>query len=140
MKVNIMGKLKRRLLFGGETIEYWNARWQRLDGGFGIQHSEVYGRAGLYRAVLDKRVVFVGCSIKLHERLQQLISQKELTTNNYYSARKIREHVGELELEVLLPERRLGVCLNINALKWAMIRQLRPAWNYGPRFSRKDRK
>jgi hypothetical protein len=135
-----MGSLKRRLLFGGETIEYWNAHWQRLAGGFSVEHREVYGRAGLYQAVLAESVVFVGCSIKLHKRLQQLRSEKELRTNSYYSARKIREHTGELELEVLLPERRSGVCLDINALKWAMIRQLRPVWNYGPRFRRKDSK
>ncbi len=112
----------------------------RLDGGFGIQHNKVYGRIGLYRAILATEVVFIGCSIDLNARLQQLRSQKELTTNNYYSARQIREHVGKLELEVLLPEPRVGRRLNITALKWAMIRHSRPVWNYGLPFRRKDRK
>ena len=135
-----MGRQKRRLLFGGETIEYWNAQWQRLAGGFRVGHTEVYGRAGLYRAILDGRVVFVGCSIKLNERLQQLRSERELATNNYYSARKIRQRIGVLELEVLLPQRRPGTCLSVTTLKSAMVRHARPIWNCARPFSRKGRK
>jgi len=140
MKVNTMGKLKGPPLYGGQKLEYWNGQWESLDGGFGIQHKKVHGRFGLYRAVLAKKVVFIGCSIDLNARLQQLRSGKELSTNNYHSARKIREHVGELELEVLLPERRLRARLNITTLKWAMVRQSRPVWNYSLPFRRENRK
>lgn len=135
-----MQKPKSPPLYGGQTLEYWNERWELLEGGFGVQHDKVHGRIGLYRAVLAKEVVFIGCSIDLNARLQQLRSVKELSTNNYYSARRIREHVGQLELEVLLPEWRLGACLNITTLKWAMMRSSRPVWNYNHPFRRKGRK
>ncbi len=135
-----MGKLKQPPLYNGHTLEHWNGQWGRLDGGFGIQHNKVYGRTGLYRAVLATEVVFIGCSIDLNARLQQLRSKKELSTNNYYSARKIREHVGKLELEVLIPEPHLGKRLNITTLKRAMIRHSRPVWNCGLPFRPKDRK
>jgi len=135
-----MGKSKRPPLYGGQLLEYWTGQWEPLDGGFGIKHKKVYGRMGLYRAVLAKKVVFIGCSIDLNARLQQLRSEKDLKTNNYYSARKIREHISELKLEVLLPERCLGACLNINTLKWAMIRHSRPVWNYNRPIRRKNGK
>jgi len=135
-----MRKSKRPPRYGGQPLEHWNGQWEPLDGGFGIKHKKVYGRSGLYRAVLAKKVVFIGCSKDLDARLQQLRSERNLKTNNYYSARKKREHVSELELEVLLPVRCLGACLSITALKWAMVRHSRPLWNYSRPIRRKNRK
>lgn len=140
MKVYIMVKRKPPPLYGGQTLDYWDSRWELLDGGFGIQHDRVYGRRGLYRAVLGRRVEFIGGSTKLDARLQQLRSEKELSTNNYYSARKIREYVDQLELEVLLPEWCLGAYLDIPTLKRAMVRHSRPAWNCNRPIRRKGRK
>jgi hypothetical protein len=116
--------------FGGHTLEYWDEQWERLDGGFRVAHPKVCGRAGLYRAVLGDQEVCIGCSVELDERLQQLRSPRDLSTNRYYSARKIREHIGSLHLEVLLPDRTVSPSTFIARLKFAMIRERRPIWNW----------
>lgn len=137
MRKNPKSKLPKS--FGGHSLEHWDRRWIRLEGGFTVRHRKLAGAVGLYRAVLGNTIMFIGCSTALDRRLQQLRSEKELRSNSYYSARQIRKHIREAHLEVLLferPERNLSV----NKLKTTLVREHRPEWNWHRPSERRIRK
>lgn len=124
-------------LFNGETLEEQDAKWQRVEGGFSVTHKELHGSAGLFRAILNGEVMYIGCSAapyggRLYQRLRNFLGEPQ-TANSHYAALKIREHIDCLDLEVLITGRSWRDISGTLALRNAMVRLYQPDWNRAPR-------
>ncbi len=119
------------LVICGRTIEEWDMRWEAVPGGFAGEHPELIGVPGLARAVLNGQVMYILRAIEdrgLQKGLQR-IRGKPQTGNAGFGARKIKEHIADLDLEILRVEDVGSTTGCIKELKSRMIDLHRPTWD-----------
>lgn len=123
----------KQTIIAGKSVGQWDGEWQRLKGGFAVKHREVHGYVGVFRAVQGADVMYIGCSSaakggKLYQRLLNFKNQEQ-QSNSHYGARKIREHIGTLSLDVICLGRTSKDRFSARELKRLMIELHQPAWN-----------
>ena len=121
------------LVIGGKTMDEWESEWVRAPGGFKTSHPELHGDVGLYRAVLNGVVVFIGRATQfmaagLFTRIQDF-RNKPSSGTDHFGAREILARVDDLELEVLVTGRGWKCAELAVQLRPKMIRRHNPRWN-----------
>lgn len=125
--------VKKEKLVAGKTLDQWDEEWKPLDGGFGKDHKDVYGYVGLYRAVENGNVKYIGNGVQyqrggLYRRLA-VLRGKEQTGNSHYGAQRIREHIDTLALEILSVGKGGLNADYAKELKPLMVKRYDPIWN-----------
>jgi hypothetical protein len=90
----------------GKTISQWDRDWTPIAGGFSVPHPELRQSVGLIRAVFRGQVMYIGQATEwknggLAKRLADF-TRPSPSGREHYGARYIRDHLGQLELEVLI--------------------------------------
>jgi hypothetical protein len=118
----------------GRTTEEWDRRWVDVPGGFSVAHPELYGKAGLYRALEEGEVVFLGRSSamrpenRLTKRLYDLRRPGD-SGRRYRGGAFIHEHMDELGLQVLIVGNDQRACGDTVRLLRGMLSRRRPREN-----------
>lgn len=126
-------KPRKAAKFGGKTIDEWELEWRPVKGGFAIAHNELLRSVGLYRAVLNGQIVYIGRGVqtKKHGLYTRLLDfQGKLSkAGDHYAGRKIWAHQKQLKLEILdLGWGWASVKLTMK-LRPRMVARHRPEWN-----------
>ncbi len=117
---------------GGKPLREWNDSWQPVPGGFKTKHPELRHHIGLARALLNGQTMYILCATEVGEGIEkglQRIRGRPQTGNAGSGAKKIREHIDELDLEVLLVGNTAQSIEPSKSLKTAMINYYDPEWN-----------
>ncbi len=98
---------------------------------------------GLYRAILDEEIVYIGKATELHnggfcKRLRDYTRNSD-SSRNYPTGRMMYQYKDKLQIEILIFERKDEFVPDINALEKQLIQQYKPKWN-NKLSNRKNRK
>lgn len=98
---------------------------------------------GLYRAILDEEIVYIGKATELHnggfcKRLRDYTRNSD-SSRDYPTGRMMFQHKDKLQIEILIFERKDELVPDINALEKQLIKQHKPKWNV-QLSNRKNRK
>ena len=88
---------------------------------------------GLYRAILDGVVVYIGKATELHngglrKRLRDYTRLSQ-SARNYQAGSLMHKHKNEIIIEIILFERDLKSIPAIEAMEKELINKMKPAWN-----------
>lgn len=128
-----MAKRKPITEVEGRTIRDWNRNWIRVEGGFGRPHPELRHKVGLYRAILNGRVMAIGKGADRQGGLAKRIAdfrRDSDSARDHHAGELIHEHLHELELQVLITGSTADPAARWTAvlLKTPMIRLHNPRW------------
>jgi len=94
----------------------------------------VYGKdIGVYRAILDKKIVYIGKATELNnggfrKRLRDY-TRSSTSARNYSSGKQMYKNRDKIRIEIILFNRSLESIPEIDALETKLIRELKPIWN-----------
>jgi excinuclease UvrABC nuclease subunit len=88
---------------------------------------------GLYRAILNEEIVYIGKATELNnggfrKRLRDYTRRSE-SARNYTAGRLMHSHMDEIYIHILIFERTSESISKINEAEAALIQQLKPKWN-----------
>jgi hypothetical protein len=113
-RVNDMNNnITRETIVAGKPLAEYD-RWVEVPGGFSAPHPELYGKAGLYRAVEHGEVVVIGKAAgrpenRLSGRLYDLRRPGD-SGRRYRAGRYINTNMDRLRLEVLITGSNSAAC------------------------------
>lgn len=120
----------------GRSVKDWNKEWIQVEGGFGVEHEHLRGKVGLYKASQNGQAMYIGQGAEyratgLFKRLRDIRSETS-SAGRHEGARRIREHINCIDLEVLVTGTRANDADTATKLKSKMIKALSPPWNEPP--------
>jgi hypothetical protein len=120
-------------IIDGKTIIEWEREWRTVEGGFTVQHPELIGKAGLFRANLRGHTAVIGKAAggwrcRLTKRISDFCRPSS-SGRNHKTGRFIHDHQQELELQVLVTGSDRHACELANRLKTAMTYHHSPSIN-----------
>jgi hypothetical protein len=116
-----------------KLLSQWDLDWKRIEGGFRAPHPELRNKIGVFRAVLNDKVMYVGIGTEhsnggLAKRIADF-SRSSDSARKSQSGRNIFEHRHNLEIDILVLAPIPGARATAKLLKTAMIERSRAAWN-----------
>jgi hypothetical protein len=118
---------------GGKAVRSWESLWKPLPGGFKKKHPELRNEVGLIRAVLRDEIMYI---IRAAEHLTggiekglQRIRGVEQTGNKSFGPQMLRQHIDEIDVEVLIVGSSYKDAEITKELKSIMIKIHDPLWN-----------
>ena len=131
-------------MVAGLPLGEWMKQVEVVPGGFAVEHPDLRDVVGLFFAVQDSRIVFVGQGTEtgkgrgLYKRLMDFLRDGE-SGRKHFGGRMIYASRHKLELRVLITgdDKRSGGLAK--QLRKAMIALHRPDWNKAKRRSPKLR-
>ena len=116
-----------------QPLSEWLDGSEPIPGGFARGHDRLKGKVGLYFAVLDGRIVYIGRAVELrngglYKRLADFWRDGD-SGRKHYAGRMIHEHRDTLDLRVLITGedgRAVGLA---KLLRAPLIALHKPIWN-----------
>ena len=95
--------------------------------------SEYSKDIGVYRAILNEKVVYIGKATELsnggfRKRLRDY-TRRSNSARNYPAGVLMHKHKDKIEIEIMIFERTLDSISGIETLETKLIKELNPAWN-----------
>ena len=117
----------------GKLLAQWDLEWKRVDGGFLSPHPELRHQIGLFRAMLNDRVMFIGIGTEdrnggLAKRIADF-TRTSPSARRHQGGQNIFDHKRDLALDVLTLAGASNTRVIAKRIKAAMIERHRPAWN-----------
>ena len=117
----------------GKPLSEWIDQFVIVPGGFATPQDHLKGKVGLYIAVLDGQIMYIGRAVEcgnngLYKRLADFWREGD-SGRKHYAGKMIHEHRGRLELRVLVTGddgRAVGLA---KLLRAALIALHKPIWN-----------
>ncbi|WP_144096734.1 hypothetical protein [Croceicoccus sediminis] len=121
----------RNTSIGCKTVAEWEKLWEPLPNAFSDDHSDLRNIVGLFRIILNGETKYIVRATEpkggIAKGLRR-ISGPDQTGNRGYGARKVREHLDEVTVEIL----RVGSVGNSSEIAKELKRELNrlhnPVW------------
>lgn len=115
--------------FEDKTLSEWDGRWQHIGTLATAKLSQLSSSIGVYRALLEGKVVYVGRAIERHnggfrKRLRDYTRKSE-SGRKHRSGQRMHDNANLLEIEVL----RTKSVATAKVLEKHFIAKYRPSWN-----------
>ncbi|MBA2935307.1 hypothetical protein HZF05_14560 [Sphingomonas sp. CGMCC 1.13654] len=123
------------------TLAEWEKEWEVIPGGFRADRSHLRKDVGLYCAVQNRRIVFIGRATEwknggLAKRIADF-SRQSGSARDHHGGERIHDNLDGLELRVLITGAGKEAAEIAKLLCPPMIALHRPAWNVRRRRSGK---
>lgn len=129
---------------GGISADEWDTLWGTIDGGLKRRQPQLAGELGLYRCILNNRVVALGTGIDIKDGMTKRLFDFVRTSpsgRNHHAGQLIFAHRNQIVLQVLLTGSGRQAQKIARELKAIMMERHKPAWNLvqGPGPSVRDK-
>lgn len=116
---------------GQRSLSEWNTLWQPLPDASTQPHSELSGKIGLMRFVLDGETKYIARATETRGGIAKGLRRifgPEQTGNSSFGAQMVREHADELQVDVLVVSGEENSPAVAKALKIKMNALYNPEW------------